>query len=330
MPKLMEVLEFFDNSGNTMIKRVPEDGPAEIKWGAQLTVRESQEAVFFRDGKALDVFKVGRHILQTQNIPVISKWVTSFGYGKNSPFRSEVYFVSKNLFPNQKWGTKEPILFRDSELKMIRLRSFGIFSIQIADSMLFLNKVVGTRGIYMDSDIQDYLKNIIISKFATVIGEELKTVFDMPSSYEDLSLILRAKLQLEFEGLGLYLHDFYINSISVPEEVQSMIDQRSGMSAVGNMDEFMKYKIAMSIENASQNQGDSGNMAGAGLGAGIGLGMGFSMPQMIQQSMMSSSNTQNEKESPMDKLKKLKELLDLGVISQDEFNEKKSKLMDLI
>lgn len=330
MPKLMEVLEFFDNSGNTMIKRVPEDGPAEIKWGAQLTVRESQEAVFFRDGKALDVFKVGRHILQTQNIPVISKWVTSFGYGKNSPFRSEVYFVSKNLFPNQKWGTKEPILFRDSELKMIRLRSFGIFSIQIADSMLFLNKVVGTRGIYMDSDIQDYLKNIIISKFATVIGEELKTVFDMPSSYEDLSLILRAKLQLEFEGLGLYLHDFYINSISVPEEVQSMIDQRSGMSAVGNMDEFMKYKIAMSIENASQNQGDSGNMTGAGLGAGIGLGMGFSMPQMIQQSMMSSSNTQNEKESPMDKLKKLKELLDLGVISQDEFNEKKSKLMDLI
>lgn len=330
MPKLMEVLEFFDNSGNTMIKRVPEDGPAEIKWGAQLTVRESQEAVFFRDGKALDVFKVGRHILQTQNIPVISKWVTSFGYGKNSPFRSEVYFVSKNLFPNQKWGTKEPILFRDSELKMIRLRSFGIYSIQIADSMLFLNKVVGTRGIYMDSDIQDYLKNIIISKFATVIGEELKTVFDMPSSYEDLSLILRAKLQLEFEGLGLYLHDFYINSISVPEEVQSMIDQRSGMSAVGNMDEFMKYKIAMSIENASQNQGDSGNMTGAGLGAGIGLGMGFSMPQMIQQSMMSSSNTQNEKESPMDKLKKLKELMDLGVISQDEFNEKKSKLMDLI
>lgn len=326
----MEVLEFFDNSGNTMIKRVPEDGLAEIKWGSQLTVRESQEAVFFRDGKALDVFKVGRHILQTQNIPLISKWVTSFGYGKNSPFRSEVYFVSKNLFPNQKWGTKEPILFRDSELKMIRLRSFGIFSIQIADSILFLNKVVGTRGIYRDSDIQDYLKNIIISKFATVIGEELKSVFDMPSSYEDLSLILRAKLQLEFEGLGLYLHDFYINSISVPEEVQSMIDQRSGMSAVGNMDEFMKYKIAMSIENASQNQGDSGNMTGAGLGAGIGLGMGFSMPQMIQQSMMSSSNTQNEKESPMDKLKKLKELLDLGVISQDEFNEKKSKLMDLI
>lgn len=330
MPRLMEVLEFLDNSGNIMIKRVPENEPAEIKWGAQLTVRESQEAVFFRDGKALDVFKVGRHILKTQNIPAIGKWVTSFGYGKASPFRAEVYFVSKNLFPNLRWGTKEPILFRDSELKMIRLRSYGIFSIQIADSMLFLNKVVGTRGIYRDDDIQDYLKNIVVSKLTTVIGEELKTVFDMPSSFDDLSLIMRAKLQLEFEGLGLYLHDFHLNSISVPEEVQSMIDQRSGMSAVGNMDEFMKYKVAMSIENASQNKGESGGVTGTGLGAGIGLGMGFSMPQMIQQTMMSSMQPQNEKESPMDKLKKLKELLDLGVISQEEYNQKKLKLMDLI
>lgn len=330
MPRLMEVLEFLDNSGNTMIKRVPENEPAEIKWGAQLTVRENQEAVFFRDGKALDVFKVGRHILKTQNIPAIGKWVTSFGYGKNSPFRSEVYFVSKHLFPNLKWGTKEPILFRDSELKMIRLRSFGIFSLQISDSILFLNKVVGTRGLYKDYDIQDYLKNLIISRLTTVIGEELSTVFDMPKSFDDLSLIMRAKLQLEFEGLGLYLHDFYINSISVPEEVQSMIDQRSGMSAVGNMDEFMKYKVAMSIENASQNQGDTGSMTSAGLGAGIGMGMGFSMPQMIQQSMMSSMQPQNDKESAMDKLKKLKELLDIGVITQEEFNAKKSKLMDLI
>ncbi|MFZ4413881.1 MAG: SPFH domain-containing protein [Bacteroidales bacterium] len=330
MPKLMEVLEFFDNSGKTMIKRIPEDGPAEIKWGAQLTVRESQEVVFFRDGKALDVFKTGRHVLQTQNIPLITKWVTSFGYGKDSPFRSEVYFISKNLFSNLKWGTKEPILFRDSELKMIRLRSFGIFSIQIADSMLFLNKIVGTRGIFNDEDIEDYLRNIVISKFTNVIGDEIKTVFDMPSSFENLSLFIRTKLQTEFEGIGLYLHDFYINSISVPDDVQSMIDQRSGMSAVGNMDEFMKYKIAMSIENASQNQGDSGSMMGTGIGAGMGLGMGFSMPQIIQKSMLSSTQSQGDNESPMDKLKKLKELLDLGVITQDEFNQKKIKLMDLI
>ena len=330
MPKLMEVLEFLDNSGKIMVKRVPSDGPAEIKWGAQLTVRESQEAVFFRDGKALDVFKAGRHVLQTQNIPLIGKWVTSFGDGHDSPFRSEVYFVGKQLFPNLKWGTREPILFRDSELKMIRIRSFGIFSIQVADSMLFINKVVGTKGIYTNDDIEDYLKNIIVSRLTNIIGDELKTVFDMPSSFDDLSLAARVKLQAEFDGLGLSLHDFYINSISVPEDVQKIIDQRSEMSAIGNMDEFMKYKVALSLENASQNQAGTGEAMGGGLGAGMGLGMGFMMPQMIQQSMMSGMQGSGEKETAMDKLKKLKELLDMGVISQDEFNQKKSKLMDQI
>lgn len=330
MPKLMEVLEYLDNSGKTMVKRLPADGSVEIKWGAQLTVRESQEAVFFRDGKALDIFKAGRHVLQTQNIPLISKWVTSFGYGPDSPFRSEVYFVGKQLFPNLKWGTSEPILFRDSELKMIRIRSFGIFSIQIADSMLFINKVVGTKGIYTNGDIEGYLKNIIVSRLTNIIGDELKSVFDMPSSFDDLSLIARTKLQAEFDGLGLSLHDFYINSISVPDDVQKMIDQRSGMSAIGDMDEFMKYKIALSLENASQNQAGAGEAMGGGLGAGMGLGMGFMMPQMIQQSMMSSMPGTSEKETAIDKLKKLKELLDLGVISQDEFNQKKNKLMDQI
>lgn len=331
MPKLMEVIEFLDNSGNTMVKRMPNDGPAEIKWGAQLTVRESQEAVFFRDGKALDVFKPGRHVLETQNIPLIGKWVTSFGYGPDSPFRAEVYFVGKQLFPNLKWGTKEPILFKDTELKMIRIRSFGSFSIQISDSLLFINKIVGTRGTYKNDDIEEYLRNIVISRLTNILGDELKTVFDMPSSFDDLSLAARVKLQTEFDGLGLYLHDFYINSISVPEDVQQVIDQRSGMSAIGNMDEFMKYKIALSLENASQNEGAAGGAVGTGVGAGMGLGMGFMMPQMIQQSMMSSmQGNSGEKETPMDKLKKLKELFDMGVITEAEFNEKKAKLMDQI
>lgn len=327
----MEVIEFLDNAGNTMVKRMPNDGPAEIKWGAQLTVRESQEAVFFRDGKALDVFKPGRHVLETANIPLIGKWVTSFAYGPDSPFRAEVYFVGKQLFPNLKWGTKEPILFRDTELKMIRIRSFGSFSIQVADSLLFINKIVGTRGTFKNEDIEEYLKGIVITRLTTILGEEMKTVFDMPSSFDDLSLAARVKLQVEFEALGLYLHDFYINSISVPEDVQKVIDQRSGMSAIGNMDEFMKYKIALSLENASQNEGAAGNAVGTGVGAGMGLGMGFMMPQMIQQSMMSSmQGGGGEKESVMDKLKKLKELFDMGVISQEEFNQKKIKLMDQI
>ena len=321
----MEVLEFLDDSGSLMVARLPEHGPSEIKYGAQLTIRESQEAVFYRDGKALDVFGPGRHVLTTQNIPLITKWVTSFGYGKDSPFRAEVYFVGKQLFSNLKWGTFEPILFRDSELKMIRIRSFGSYSIQISDSMLFLNKVVATRKTYSNNDISDYLRSIIVSKLTTVLAKNLETVFDMPAVFDDFSTMIKTLLKDEFDGLGLIIHDFYLNSISVPEEVQEMIDQKSGMLALGNMDEFMKYKVAMSIGDAANQPGGA---AGGLVGAGAGLGMGFAMPGMIQQTMGNSLGNSGSSDSPLDKLKKLKELLDMEAITQNEFDEKKKELMN--
>ena len=316
----MEVIEFLDDSGVTLVKRMPENGTLEIKWGSQLTVRESQEAVFFRDGKALDVFGPGRHILKTQNIPVIGKWVTSFGYGENSPFRAEVVFVGKQLFPNLKWGTKEPILFRDTDLQMIRLRAYGSFSIQIDDAMLFVNKVVGTMGLYTTFVIEDYLRGIIASKLNVVLGKSLQSVFDISLKMDELNLILRTELFEDFKGLGLKLHDMYIHSISVPEEVQKMIDTKSGMNAVGNLDQYMKLKIADSLGKATAGGGMSD-----GLGLGAGLGMGMAMPNMINQAMQS-----NTSESVTDKLKSLKELLDLGALTQDEFEDKKKELLKQI
>ena len=315
----MEVLEFLDNSGVVLVKRLPENGQLEIKWGSQLTVRESQEAVFYRDGMALDVFGPGRHVLQTQNIPLIGKWVTRFGYGPNSPFRAEVVFIGKQLFPNLKWGTKEPILFRDHELQMVRLRSYGSFSIQVKDSMLFVNKLVGTMGLFVTDSIADYLKGIIVSKLNVILGRMLKSVFDIPASLDQLNLILRTELISDFEGLGLTLHDFYIQSISLPEEVQKMIDTKTGMNALGNLDQYMKFKIADSLGDASKSGG--GGM-GEGLGVGAGLGMGMALPNMIQQSMQSNSS-----ESITDKLKQLKELLDLGALTQEEFDAKKQELL---
>ena len=317
----MEVIEFLDNNGNVLVKRMPDNGQLEIKWGSQLTVRESQDAVFFRDGRALDVFVAGRHILQTQNIPVIGKWVTSFGYGPNSPFRAEVLFIGKQLFPNLKWGTREPILFKDTELQMVRLRSYGSFSIQVQDSLLFVNKVAGTMGLYTTSVIEDYLRGIIISKFNVVLARMLKTVFDIPASMDDLNLVMRTELVADFEGLGLKMHDFYIQSISLPDEVQKMIDTRTGMNAIGNLDQYMKLKIADSLGDAAKNNG----AAGTGLGLGAGIGMGMALPNMIQQSM----NPQNN-ESVSDKLKKLKELLDMGALTQDEFDDKKKELLKQI
>ena len=324
MPKLMGILEFLDPTGQIMVKRVPDSGDYEIKWGAQLTVRESQTAIFFRDGKALDIFGPGRHVLQTQNIPIITKLVTRLGYGTNSPFRAEVYFINMKLFPNLKWGTSEPILFRDTELQMIRLRSFGIFSIQIADPSLFLNKVVGTQGIYVDTEIENYLKNIILTRLTDVFGEHLKSVFDLPKDFNELSVIVRTNIQNDFESLGLKIHDFLINSISVPPEVQEMIDSRSGMAAIGDMDQFLKFKAALAMESAAENPN---GVASAGVGMGAGMGMGFMLPQMLSASMQSGQAQGVQSESPMDKLKKLKELFDMGVVSKEEYDKKKEKLL---
>jgi len=316
----MEVLEFLDNSGNVIVKRLPDNGVLEIKWGSQLTVRESQEAVFFRDGQALDVFGAGRHVLQTQNIPAIGKWVTSFGYGPTSPFRAEVVFIGKQLFPNLKWGTREPILFRDTELNAVRLRSFGSYSIQVSDSMLFVNKVVGTRGLFSTESIQDYLKGIIISKLNTILAKELKSVFDIAQSIENLNLVIRTELDTDFSGLGLRIHDFYIQSISVPEEVQKLIDTRSGMGALGNMDQFMKFQVANAIGDAANNSGGTGDA----FNTGAGLALGMLLPQMMNSSINKPSTNSID---PMEKIKKLKELLEIGAITQTEFDDKKALLL---
>jgi len=321
----MGVLEFLDDSGITMVKRLPETGQLEIIWGSQLIVRESQTAIFFRDGRSLDTFGPGRFILQTQNLPLLTKFFTSLGYGPQSPFKAEVYFLNMKLFPNLKWGTKEPILFKDSELQMIRLRSHGIFSIQIKDPALFLNKVVGTQGLYYNSDIEDYLRNIITTRMTDILGNAIKTIFDMPKELNKLSLIIKSSLNLDFEGLGLFIHDFYVNSVSLPQNVQEMVDARTGMAAIGNMDKFMKYKAALSLEKAAENPGGS---AAAGVGVGAGMGMGFMLPQMLQQSIQAESGQAPPlQESPFDKIKKLKELLDIGAISQEEFDSKKKELL---
>ncbi len=313
----MEVIEFLDNTGVVLVKRLPDNGHLEIKWGSQLTVRESQDAVFFRDGKALDVFGPGRHILQTQNIPLITKWVTRFGYGTNSPFRAEVVFIGKQLFPNLKWGTKDPILFRDNELQMVRLRSYGSFSIQVKDSLLFVNKVIGTMGLFTTDRIEDYLRGIMISKLNVILSGVLKSVFDIPASFDQLNMVMRSELMTDFEGLGLNMHDFYIQSITLPDEVQKMIDKKTIMNAIGNLDQYMKFKIADSLEEAAK----SGGGMSEGLGMGAGLGMGMSLPNMIQQNMQQSSS------STATKLKELKELFDLEAITKEEFDKKKQELL---
>jgi len=283
--QFLDVIEYFDQTGQELVHRIPEEGSAETKFGSQLIVRENQTAVFFRDGKAYDVLGPGRHTLSTQNIPYLTKFLTSMvGFGPKSPFRVEVYFVNMKVFPNQTWGTREPVVFRDSELGLVRLRGFGNYVMRVKDPLLFVNTIVGTQGIFKTEQISDYLKSVIVSRLNDLIGETLQTVLDLPKVYDELGVALKTKVQVDFNKYGLELVDFFVQSITPPEEVQKIIDDRTAMGAVGDMGKFMQFKAAKAMGDAAKQEG-GGGMAGAGMGVGVGAGLGMMMPGMIMGAM---------------------------------------------
>jgi membrane protease subunit (stomatin/prohibitin family) len=268
----LEALEWFDETGQELLHRLPESGSGEIKFGAQLTVRESQAAVMYYKGRAGDAFGPGRHTLKTGNIPIITK-ILSMPWAGTSPLRAEVYFVNLKVFPNLKWGTRDPVAFRDSELGFVRLRAHGIFNIRIIQPVLFINTLAGTMGKYNTEQIEDYLRRVIVSRLNDYLGETLDTLFDLPARFDELAEGLKKRLVKDFIRFGLALDELYITSITPPEEVQAAIDDRSRLGAIKDMDKFVRMKAGMAMEKAAQ----AGNEAGAGLG----LGMGMMMPAMF-------------------------------------------------
>lgn len=288
MSQFLEVIEWFDESGEVMVHRLPEKGSGEIKMGAQLIIRENQAAVFFRDGKALDVLGPGRHTLSTLNLPIITK-VLSLPFGFKSPFRAEVYFVNLKVFTNLKWGTKDPVAFKDSELGLVRLRGFGNYTMRIVQPVLFINTLVGTRGIFETNAISDYLRDVIVSRLNDLLGETLDTIFHLPKMYDEFAVALKSRVKDDFERYGVGLVDLYINAITPPEEVQRMIDERSGMNAVENLDGFLKFKAAKAMGDAAVGGTAGDGMASEGLGLGVGAGLGMMLPGILQQSMATGS-----------------------------------------
>ncbi len=272
----LENLEWFDDTGKELVHRIPKKGSGEIKYGAQLIIRENQAGVFFYQGKAVEAFGPGRHTLETANIPILTK-IASLPWGLSSPLRAEVYFVNLKVFTNLKWGTRDPVAFKDSELGLIRLRAFGVFNLQIVQPVLFINRLVGTQGMFTTREIEEYLNRVIVSRFNDYMGETIDSILNLPSKFDELAQGLAKRLQEDFSHFGLGLRHLYINSITPPPEVQQAIDDRSRMGVFQDMNKLIKMKAAMAMEKAAE--ADTGSAAGMGMG----MGLGFMMPAMFAQ-----------------------------------------------
>lgn len=268
--QFIEVIEWTDDSRDTMVYRFPVKGK-EIKMGAQLTVRESQMAVFVNEGQIVDVFSPGRYKLSTENMPILTK-IKAWKYGFNSPFKAEVYFVNTKQFTDQKWGTSNPVMMRDPDFGMIRLRGYGIYSFKVKDPAVFLKEVFGTNESFDVKHIAEQLKKIIVSGLSDLLAESKIPVLDFAMNYDELSQEGKNKFIPKFEEFGFELRSFYIENLSLPKEVEEAMDKRTSMGVLGNVQTYAQFQAADAIRDAAQNEANG--LAGAGVGLGAGAAMG--------------------------------------------------------
>jgi len=332
MARIFDIVEFVDETGSDMVHRVPERGSGDFRIGSQVIVRDSQAAVFFRDGQALDTFGPGRHTITTANIPLLVNLVGK-AFSGETPFKAEVYFVSLREFTDLKWGTPTPITIKDSELGMARVQARGTYGLQIMDPQVFVNKMVGTQGLYRTSNVKDFFRSMILTKMADLVGEMGKSVIEIAAMTEEIVAAIRAKAAEEFAARGVTLTSVYAEYIGPTEETAKAIDERASMGAIGDMQAYLQFQAARGMRDAAQQ---SGGTAGAGVGLGAGVGMGAAMAQMMSQSMQqpaqqqgggggTATATPETAEEIQDMLDNLDARLMNGEISEDLYNKLQSK-----
>ena len=283
--QFIEVIEWLDSSPNTLLYRFPVKDQ-EIKNGAQLIVRESQAAVFVHEGQIADQFPPGRYTIDGGNTPILSK-LGAWKYGFNSPFKAEVYFVNTRQFTDLKWGTPNPVMMRDTDFGMVRLRAFGIYSIRVVDPQAFIKEVAGTNAHFVTEDIEGQLKRTLVGGFSDALGESKIPALDLASNYDELSKFTRVKLNEEFKTFGLELTKFVIENISLPQEVEAAMDKRTSMGVIGDVGRYAQFQAADAMRDAAQNPG-------GGAGTGVGLGAGFALGNAMAGAMSDAMKPSKE------------------------------------
>ncbi|MCE9584248.1 MAG: SPFH domain-containing protein [Planctomycetes bacterium] len=272
---ILDVIQYHDESGQNLATRI---GPSTVNMGSMLIVHESQAAVFYRDGKALDTFGPGRVVLSTQNIPLLGA-IMRIPFGGNTPFPVEVVFLNMADMLDLKWGTKEPVTFRDSEFGMIDLRAFGKFSLKIRDPKLLVGTVVGQKSVYRVTELEEWLRDVIVQQFTDAIGEKMTTMLDLAKNYNEIATMLKSKVAMDFERYGVEITAFILGAITPPPDVQEAIRTKQKLGILGpSMAQYQQKAAADAMLEAAKNPS---GMAGMG----VGLGAGMMMPQMMAANM---------------------------------------------
>lgn len=315
--QFLDVIQYEDKSNKLIIAKYQRDsGNNELKQGSKVIVRESQSAVFLKGGVLADILPPGTHSLTTENLPVLSS-LKAFPYLFVSPVIADVYFVSTRQFIDNKWATKTPIMKRDKDFNMVRIRAFGKFAFRIVDVAAFMREVFGTKGIVMTYDVVNYLSSMVTEAFAVTVGQTQMSVLDLATEYRSLSTEIQQRVNEQAASLGIQFSDIIVENVSLPDEVEALIDEQSGIGmATRDMASFMQYQTARAMRDAAKQKGGL-----AGLGAGVALGN--TMAQSIQETSGTSSDTRSKAEQ----LRELKALLDEGILTQEEFDQEKKTIL---
>lgn len=318
--QFLDVIEFEDTSSKLVVAKYQrESGNNELKQGSKVIVREGQTVVFLKGGTIADILPPGTYSLKTENFPVLTK-LQAFPYLFISPVIADVYFISTRQFIDNIWKTQNPILKKDKEFNMVRIRAGGKFAFRITDVSLFMKEIFGSKGIVMTYDIVEYLSSIVIETFASIVGQIELSILDLSAMYRELSINMQEKINEQMTSIGVQFDNVVIENISLPEEVEKLIDEQSGIGMVKNsMESFVQYQTARAMRDAAMQEGGL-----AGLGAGVAFG------NTIAQNVQNTQGTIERKKSKTEQLKELKELLDDEILTQEEFNIEKKRILESV